>query len=789
MFPMSPTPPPPDAATADLRWPAPHHMRWAMAREPDEPERAVVTMSDGDKRKGALLAIDFGRQWLSFQPDEGSAQELAFSGIRSVLLSRPVELERIPLAAPGGALAMKPTRNRHMCTVRMADGEEMQAVVVALLPRESGLFLYVVHYGDTVLRWFMPAHAVAHYRLGDHMRALPMAASAPAAASAPDFLDAYALESREAVDDKLQRQKEEPRQRLGELLVDAGLITPAQRDQALVLQGPERREALGEILVKTGAVSHETIRRVMVSQLGVPAVRLNRFPLDPNAVKAISPELARKHLVMPLYREGQRLVVAIENPLSWQALRELEVYTGLRIEPCLAPRAELISAVDQFYGDQVTEKIGQLVARLGEEGGSPAGAVEEVVGDSDNTLVRLVNKMITDAYDQGASDIHIESGVGDRPTHVRFRSDGELAPYIEVPPNFRSALVSRIKIMSGMDIAEHRRPQDGKIAFEEYGPRRVELRVVTMPIVGGREDVVMRLLTAPRTLTLEQLGVAPRELEGMKAIANRSFGLLFVCGPTGSGKTTTLHALLGSINTPVRKIWTVEDPVEITQEGLRQVQVNPKLGLTFPAVLRSFLRADPDVIMVGETRDQETARTVIAASLTGHLVLSTMHTNSAVESIVRLLDFGLDAFNFSDALLGVVGQRLVRRLCHCKQAYVPDAEELDVLAHEYCRETGHDPQDVLARWRLRYGSGDGTITLYRPRGCATCDNSGYKGRMGVYELLTATPAIKEAIRNRENSGEVLRRGVEDGMTTLEQDAIEKIFQGYLDFKQVLVSCR
>jgi type II secretory ATPase GspE/PulE/Tfp pilus assembly ATPase PilB-like protein len=403
--------------------------------------------------------------------------------------------------------------------------------------------------------------------------------------------------------------------------------------------------------------------------------------------------------------------------------------------------------------------------------------------------VRLVNKMIMDAFEQGASDIHIESRADDKPSRVRFRIDGVLTPYIEVPPNFRAAFVSRLKIMAELDIAERRRPQDGRILFENWGPRHLELRVVTIPTAGGLEDVVMRILAAPRALSLEQLAIPPRDLDHLKQMAARSYGLLFVCGPTGSGKTTTLHSLLAHINTPDRKIWTVEDPVEITQDGLCQVQVNPKLGLTFAEVLKSFLRADPDVIMVGETRDAETARTVTTASLTGHVVFSTMHTNSAVESVLRLLDLEVDAFNFSDALLGVVGQRLVRKLCQCKRPHLASAEEIDALAHEYCRETHQPPEEIAARWRSRYGNAQGQVTLYAPGGCPECDHSGYKGRLGVYEMLVNTPAVKKAIQQKAASDEILRLAVADGMTTLEQDALEKTMQGHLDLKQVLASCR
>jgi len=492
-----------------------------------------------------------------------------------------------------------------------------------------------------------------------------------------------------------------------------------------------------------------------------------------------------------LYRSDKRIAVGMENPLSWEALHALEFFTGLKVDPAMVAREDLLAAIEQFYGGITEdEQIANLVEKLDQEGGEGVVPAQQQVTESDNTLVRMVNKIIMDAFDQRASDIHIESRAADKPSRVRFRVDGVMVPYINVPPNFRAALVSRLKIMSELDISEHRRPQDGRIRFDDYGPRHVELRVVMMPTANGLEDVVMRILAPPRVLSIDKLDLSPRDLSELKAIAARSYGLLFVCGPTGSGKTTTLHSLLSFINTPDRKIWTVEDPIEITQDGLCQVQVNTKLDLSFHNVLRSFMRADPDVIMVGETRDPETARTVIAASLTGHLVFSTMHTNSAAESIIRLLDFGLDPFNFSDALLGVMGQRLVRRLCTaCTAPHVATAGELDALAHEYCRETPQAPADMVTRWRSRYGGADGQVTLNGPVGCTKCDGSGYKGRMGVYEVLVATPAIKARIQARATVAEVQLNAVNDGMITFEQDAIEKVLQGFLDLKQVMLNCR
>jgi type II secretory ATPase GspE/PulE/Tfp pilus assembly ATPase PilB-like protein len=362
--------------------------------------------------------------------------------------------------------------------------------------------------------------------------------------------------------------------------------------------------------------------------------------------------------------------------------------------------------------------------------------------------------------------------------------------YTLVPPNFRAAVVSRIKIMGELDISEKRRPQDGKIKFEDYGPARAELRVLTMPTANGLENVVMRILAAPKALSLETVGLAPRILADLQRLAAKPYGLLFVCGPTGSGKTTTLHSLLAQVNTPERKVWTVEDPIEITQEGLCQVQVNTKIGVTFAEVLRSFVRADPDVIMVGETRDADTASTVIAASLTGHLVLSTMHTNSAVESVTRLLDLGMDPFTFADAMLGIVGQRLVRRLCtSCREPHFASAGELAMFASEYCEGTNLQTADVISDWRIRHGNGRGDITLHTAGGCEQCAKSGYAGRLGLHELLVGSEMVKRKIHARANVAELTEVAMNEGMRSIKQDGIEKVLLGHTDMKQVLASCQ
>jgi type II secretory ATPase GspE/PulE/Tfp pilus assembly ATPase PilB-like protein len=362
-----------------------------------------------------------------------------------------------------------------------------------------------------------------------------------------------------------------------------------------------------------------------------------------------------------------------------------------------------------------------------------------------------------------------------------------------VPASYRNALTARLKIMCDLDISEKRKPQDGKIKFKKYGPLDIELRVATIPTAGGVEDVVMRILAAGEPIPLDKLGLTSKNKANLEKTISKPYGLFFVCGPTGSGKTTTLHSVLGSLNKPDTKIWTAEDPVEITQKGLRQVQVNKKV-IDFPVVMKAFLRADPDIIMVGEMRDAETTHIGIEASLTGHLVFATLHTNSAPEAIIRLLDMGMDPFNFADALLGILAQRLAKRLCgKCKEAYTPDAEELKQFMTEYTNDLRQtepwkkDPQGEAKKmydfWLKEYGK-DGKLVFYRGKGCDTCGGTGYKGRVGLHELMVASEQIKKMVQEKARVADLFIKCVEEGMATLKMDGMEKVMMGVTDMKQV-----
>ncbi len=590
-----------------------------------------------------------------------------------------------------------------------------------------------------------------------------------------------------------------PQVKLGQLLLREKLITEDQLENALVYQESNRHRPLGKILAQMGIISDADIQLALTRKLAIPYVDLNGFDIDIDVASQLPQAIIRKHQVLPIHRRGKELIIALENPLDKEAIGAAKFNTKLHVETVMASGQQLEACINDLFGEQTIDFSLDELESFGTLETSGEHEDSDEVGENDNTILRLANKIIIDAYRRGASDVHIEPYPRKQKAVVRFRVDGVLTDYFEVPANLRKPLVSRYKIMAGLDISERRKPQDGKINFKRYSNIKLELRVATIPTVGDIEDVVMRLLADSKPKAINDLGLTKTNQVMIEKMLEIPYGLVLVCGPTGSGKTTTLHSLLARLNTGDRKIWTAEDPVEITQRGLRQVQVNPKIEFNFANAMRSFLRADPDVIMVGEMRDEETAKMGIEASLTGHLVLSTLHTNSAPESIVRLLDMGMDPFNFAYSLIGVVAQRLARTLCkHCKKAEKMALQELYDLVVEYLQYDFADGIDedcrkmlierTLEKWKQTYGDSDGEITTYHPIGCDKCDHSGYSGRIALHEVLANSDELRRLIRERASVSELQHTCINSGMYTLKQDGITKVLKGQTDMIQVRKVC-
>lgn len=566
-------------------------------------------------------------------------------------------------------------------------------------------------------------------------------------------------------------------------LIDKGLISEKNLEDAVGYARMNNKK-IATVLINKYRISKDEVLKSLGQYYNTDYFLFDGTQKMPEEFQSrLNPDYLKKILVAPISKQGGIARVAMEDPSDLAKVDVVRMMQLAARNDCVVALPEDIhDYINSSYGIEDEEEKSALEEILGELEAEETEVVDEDaegVDEADSAVVRLANTIIKDAYERGASDIHVEPYGRKVPTRIRFRVDGICHIYQEIPPSHRQALVSRLKIMSNLDISERRKPQDGKIRFRMKKGTTIELRVATIPTAGSEEDVVMRILAASKPLPLDKMGFAERNLGEFKGIVDKPYGIILCVGPTGSGKTTTLHSALGYINKPETKIWTAEDPVEITQPGLRQVQVQPKIDFTFAAAMRSFLRADPDVIMVGEMRDYETAHIGVEASLTGHLVLSTLHTNSAPETITRLLDMDIDPFNFADSLLGILAQRLVRKVCSsCREEYTPSEAEFESMVQTYGPE-------AFEKTGIKYNS---DMKLYKAVGCPECAGTGYKGRMGLHELLVGTDEVKRLIQQKARVEEVRNQAIADGMTTLMQDGIIKVFEGHTDMKQVRSVC-
>lgn len=557
------------------------------------------------------------------------------------------------------------------------------------------------------------------------------------------------------------------RKRLGEILVAGGVISPVQLEEALASQKTLGLR-LGEVLIKQGIVLEEDILRILQSQLGLPAIDLNRLVVPEQVLRLLPENVVRKYTVLPIEMNNAQLLVAMSDPTDYFALDDLRLASGLMVKPCLAKKGDILLAIDRFYGRSGAEKAAREYAKkmgmtsVAMTSQMPLNVTEgDVTEDESTPIIKFLNTIIENAVNNHASDIHIEPI--EEELRVRFRIDGVLREIMLTPISMANPVVSRVKIMADLNITERRLPQDGRISYL-VGEKMIDLRVSTTPTMYG-EKVVLRILDkASVILEKEALGLAGKDLKIFEELISKPYGIVLVTGPTGSGKTTTLYTALKQLNVPEKNIVTLEDPVEYNFKGVNQMQVNPKAGLTFATGLRSILRQDPDIIMVGEMRDNETAQIAVRSALTGHLVLSTIHTNDAASSIIRLMDMEIEPFLISASILGIISQRLVRRICpQCALQYEAGPLEHGLL--EIPEET---------KFMVKKG-----------QGCPYCNKSGYKGRIAVFEMMPITRGLRELIEQRAAADELRSYAIAQGMTTLKQAATRLVLEGVTTVDELL----
>ena len=807
-------------------WPTPPYAVYSAAEPWSGPQECELESITGSIKRCRVVGLNPAKHTATIQIDSAQAPvSLAFSQFRRLTLKQQIYPQEV--ISPDHFSEILGYSATAQYQLQPVNGAPVVGTTIGYVDTDYGVFLFPP-IGDkgAVEQVFVPREAYASFRVGGQIGELLVSDKVVTQQQVDlaadeqqnmrkrklgDYLLDTAVVFPEQLMLALAEQSKMPIIRVGEALIRLGYVSEAELKQALEKQKTDRTVPLGELLIRMGFLTRHDLNVALARKMGYPVVDVKLFPIDAAALQKIPMVTARRLNVLPLLARDNLTVVAAVDPTQRKMIEELEFLVQSRVVAALGDEQQIKLKIREAY-----EKFGLHRQPLSEDLPGFAPAVDEFtssrellesmehsdaqsnafeesekpIEQSDNSLVRLINTMISEAHSRGVSDIHVESQPRRAKVRIRFRKDGILSPYLELPHTYRAALVARLKIMADLDISERRKPQDGKINFNKFSSRhRLELRIATIPTANGLEDVVMRLLTSTKPIAMDKLGLTESNLAQLRQAVVRPYGMVLCVGPTGSGKTTTLHSILGLLNTPERKIWTAEDPIEITQPDLRQVQVNPKIDWTFAKALRSFLRADPDIIMVGEIRDFETAQIAIEASLTGHLLLSTLHTNSAAETVTRLVDMGMDPFNFADSLLVVLAQRLARRLCtSCRVVERASDDYVEELLNDYLAAFPDDmrpkPEDVLAQWRQQFAP-QGWLSHSHSPGCNECAGTGLAGRVGLHELMGMTPGIRRLIQTGARSELIQLEAFKSGkFRTLRQDGIGKVLAGLTSIEEV-----
>lgn len=822
-------------------WPAPLSALYSKAEPWTEPQECELEGLNGSIGRCALVLISPADQSIQVQIERTKAPiTLAFSQFRRLTLKTPIYPQDFLSAEQFPGLQSHQASAEYQ--LQMRDGSVRSGLTVGYVETSFGLFVFTpLDDRGAVERAFIPQEAFVSVSLGSHVK--PMNAdsgTAPAAtagtAQSPstvprtlkldDYLADAAVVSQEQLMLALDHQSKMPTIRVGEALLRLGYVSEAQLQEALAEQSGKSAKPLGELLIQAGALTRRDLNTALARKMGYPVVDVTKFPIERAALEKIPVSTAHRLMVLPLLARGELTVVASPDPTRREFLEELEFLLHGRVIATLGDEDQISQTITVAYDrlgqgdwqqDNMTQQVDtrdqnsrtDLLERMELPGFGKVPATEGAVNDIgasheavhetpaatdvDSTVLRLINTMISEAASSGATDIHVEVPRDAGKVRIRFRKDGRLEPFLMLPQTLRAGLIARLKTMANLDTLEHRKPQDGRIDFQKFSPRLpLHLRMHTVPTANGLEDVVLKLLpgaTSSQPLALDQLDLSPDNLEGLRQAIKLPRGMVLCVGPIDSGKNTTLHAVLASLGSADQKIWSAHASLDISQPEVRQVQVNPHIGWTFAAALRSFLQADADILMTDALPDAETAQVAVDAALTGHMVLSTLPTHSAAETVRRLIDMGVSPFSLADALQAVLAQKRVGRFCmSCRTSEAASPAAIDALLDDYLNAfpEARRParQALLAQWTHQYGV-NGALHTYHAVGCSDCEGSGLSGRVALQELMRVSPGLRRLIQTGAASQALVHEAFEDGkFRSLRQDGITKVLAGLTSLDEV-----